>query len=152
MIAGDGFFDGFGNSIAAALYAIGFFLPLMIVPALVCGGGMLVISEEFANEDDDSKTVKRARAFGYLLMFSIFGLAVAYFMAQGLTESDGNRFSNPTLDPFAAALISLITGGLAFAAKFTPIAPKALPLGILVFLLNALIGYETFVSIAHSSL
>jgi len=125
--------------------ALATFLPLLGASLIVAALLSIPVKTEFKDGDGPNQPLF-IRAFGYLAMFSIFGMAVAYFMSQGLTEADsGNRFSNPTLDPFAAALISLITGGLAFVAKMSPMAPKALPAGVLCFLLNAMLGYETLI-------
>jgi hypothetical protein len=80
----------------------------------------------------------------YCGAFSMFGVATAYFLSLGLSAASDS--GNTMVASFVTPFVSLLTGGVAFAAAKSraQVTSNELVLGVACFLLSCILSYQTF--------
>lgn len=122
--------------------AIGYLIAHVVLAAVVTmiGAGLLWLT----SEKKGGKYPSLWSGAPYCGAFALFGMATAYFLSLGLNATTGD--TNSLLNSFLTPFISLLTGGVAFAASKTreEIGRNALVVGVACFLLTCIFSYQTF--------
>lgn len=125
--------------VEAALSFVPYLLSAVAL-ALVFG---VTMHAKFKVDGENKPWLAISRATTFFLVFSIFGVVIAYFLSLGLKES-GTGWENPLVNQFATPLIALLTAGVSFFAKRE--APDgALPIvsaGVTCFLVECVVCYQ----------
>jgi len=134
--------------------ALRFFTPSLIAALVIALVAALALNSHFTS----GKTLAMRWLHGtaYFLVFSTFGVVVAFFLSLGIAEANG-AWINPLVSGFSTPLIALLTAGVTyFANKEAPEAATEtgtrtpvgiVPAGVTCFLLGASLCYKNFLLI-----
>lgn len=133
MVQQMGGWSALGETIAL-LWVHGFILVVVTLAAALCA--WLPVEKE-----------NRPKYFELVLYcgaFSVFGVATAYFLSLGLSAASDS--GNSMVASFVTPFVSLLTGGVAFAAAKSrdQVTSNELVLGVTCFLLACILSYQTF--------
>ncbi len=125
------------------------FIAIFVSIAVTIAASPLTVFRKVDAKDRSAKVYLKD-AIGtlqYAISFAIFGIVCAYFLKLGININD-KAAGNELAKTFATPFISLLTAGVAYAAKNTrtEISSNGTLLGVICFLLSCVISYETVIN------